>query len=364
MNRTIREHAASLVSEIEKLASRFDRQINIMEVCGTHTVSLRRHGVHSLLPESIHLVSGPGCPVCVTPADYIDNALELLDNKSAIVATFGDMVKVPGSDGRTLSEYLGRGKTRVVYSPLQLAALCEDLEPAESVEIVFLAVGFETTIPPVLGALSDALATNEKRLSFYTAFKTVPPALSALLSDPENTIDAFLLPGHVSIILGETGYRFLEEYRTPGVITGFEPIEMLTGIRTALQMVGEGDCVVANEYPRVVKADGNPRARALIERYLEPVDATWRGLGAIPNSALGIRDEFSRYDAAVRFDLEQRHVADPPGCRCGEVISGKCDPTDCRHFGRTCTPDNPVGPCMVSSEGTCAAYLKYGSIRV
>jgi hydrogenase expression/formation protein HypD len=334
-----------------------------MEVCGTHTVSLRRHGIHSVLPEPIQLISGPGCPVCVTPTEYIDNALDLLDNEPVVIATFGDMVKVPGSDGRTLTGFIGQGRVRILYSPLQLAELCGEVGN-EAKTVVFLAVGFETTIPAVVGALSDAINREEKRLLFYTAFKTVPPALCALLDDPDCAIDGFLLPGHVSVILGEIGYEFLAKYGVPGVITGFEPIEMLAGIEALVRNVRDNTFDIYNAYPRVVRRDGNSRARDLIQRFLEPTDANWRGLGTIPNSALSIRDEYSRFDAAVRYKLEEKPVADPGGCRCGDVISGRCVPTDCRHFGKGCTPDKPVGPCMVSSEGTCAAYLKYGSIRL
>lgn len=350
--------AAELSREIAEIGETLDNTVRIMEVCGTHTVALRRHGIHSLLPEQIRLISGPGCPVCVTPSGYIDNAFRLVEEHNCTVVSFGDMVKVPGSDGRTLSSYLGSGRVRIVYSPSELSAIAAGSEGP----VVFLAIGFETTIPAVLAGFRKALEEKRQNVSLYTAFKTVPPALKFLLSDESHKIDGFLLPGHVSVIIGRTAYRFLEEDTgINGVITGFEPIDMLIGIKTLLESVRDGISRVVNEYPRAVREDGNPTARKIMSDYLEPYGARWRSIGAIEGSGLCLKSEFGDYDTSKVFSLPEEGDTDAPGCLCGAVIQGKASPPDCSFFGGRCTPDRPVGPCMVSSEGTCAAYLKYGS---
>ncbi|MBT3275560.1 MAG: hydrogenase formation protein HypD, partial [Spirochaetales bacterium] len=284
--------AIHIVKDIEKSITTIRRPVRLMEVCGTHTVALRRHGIHSLLPDSIRLISGPGCPVCVTPAGYIDNALALVEKHGCIVASFGDMVKVPGSDGRTLSSHLGSGRVRILYSPSELPELCK----ATEAPVVFLAIGFETTIPVVVAGLKKAIDEGRTNIFLYTAFKTVPPALQFLLSDSSHNLDGFILPGHVSIIIGETGYKFLAD-EIAGVITGFEPLDMLAGLRALLLQVEAGIRRIENEYPRAVRPDGNPRARDIIAEYLEPADAGWRAIGVIPSSGLSLKSEYGSYDA-------------------------------------------------------------------
>ena len=357
---TEREVAAELVSEIEKTTGRIGRPIALMEVCGTHTVELRRKAIHSLLPAEISLISGPGCPVCVTPAGYVDNALSLAESGRAIIATFGDMLKVPGTSGRALSSLSGRGLVKVVYSPTELT----DFARHSALPVVFLAVGFETTIPTVVSAFREAREEGVENLLLYTAFKTVPPALRFLLSSPDHGIDGFILPGHVSVIIGETAYSFLAaDGGRPGVITGFEPLDMLAGILMLVRQIEKGQRRVENAYSRAVKQDGNPRALSIMERSLEPRSDVWRGLGVIPGGGLGLRAELAAYDAEKRFSLPPARDAEAPGCICSRVIAGKAVPPQCALFGKRCTPDDPVGPCMVSSEGTCAAYFRYGARR-
>jgi hydrogenase expression/formation protein HypD len=354
------ELARSLVSEIKSVALRIDRSVRIMEVCGTHTVELRKQGIHSLLPSNVTLVSGPGCPVCVTPPGYIDNAMRLISRGIAQVATFGDLMKVPGNSGRTLSSVAGTGRVRLVYSPSELVKLAGE----SGIPTVFLAIGFETTIPTVLSALLEARENGVNNLFLYTAFKTVPPALRFILLNPEHGIDGFLLPGHVSVIIGADAYGFLERAGgRPGVITGFEGLDMLVGILELLRQFERGACKVINAYPRAVKAGGNPRALELMSRTLQPRDDAWRGLGPIPGGALGLQSWLEGWDAEKEFAIPPLEDQEQPDCLCSRVVMGTATPTQCAFFGNRCTPDNPVGSCMVSSEGTCAAYFRYGSYQ-
>jgi len=351
-----RKLAQELVAGIARAAAEIGRPVKLMEVCGTHTVELRRQGIHSLLPDGISLISGPGCPVCVTPSGYVDNALALAESGRAVIATFGDMLKVPGSSRRSLSGLSGRGVVKMVYSPSELIRIAKE----SSLPVVFLAVGFETTIPTVVSALLDARDAGIRNLFLYTAFKVVPPALRLLLSGPDHGIDGFILPGHVSVIIGPEAYQFLEgPDGRPGVITGFESLDMLLGILLLVRQIQRHERKVENAYPRAVKPGGNPRARAVIEKSLEPRDDAWRGIGVIPGGGLGLRFELADMDAEKRFDIPPARDVEAPGCLCSLVIAGKAVPPQCPLFGRVCTPDDPVGPCMVSSEGTCAAYFRY-----
>jgi hydrogenase expression/formation protein HypD len=352
-----RRLADSLVAEISRSAAAIGREVRIMEVCGTHTVELRRQGIHSLLPANIILVSGPGCPVCVTPTGYVDNALGLVEQGRATVATFGDLLKVPGSTGRSLSSHMGSGRVRLVYSPSELPAMARSVGGA----LVFLAVGFETTIPVVVSALREAREQGIRNLLLYTAFKTVPPALRFLLANPDHGIDGFLLPGHVSVIIGPEAYALLEEPGgRPGVITGFEALDMLLGIRLLLRQIEKGTHLVENAYPRAVKPGGNPRAQEVTRAALAPRDDPWRGLGVIPGASLGLRPELAEADAEKALGLPPMENHEPPGCICARVVAGMDVPSHCALFGTRCTPEDPVGPCMVSSEGTCAAWYRYG----
>jgi hydrogenase expression/formation protein HypD len=296
--------------------------------------------------------------VCVTPSGYIDNALALVEAQNAVVATFGDMMKVPGASGRSLSSFAGTGRVRLVYSPRELLNMAE----TTNLPVVFLAVGFETTIPVIVAALHEARDRGITNLFFYTAFKTVPPALRLLLSNPAHGIDGFILPGHVSAIIGEKAYGLLEQRGgRPGVITGFEGLDMLLGILILVRQIEKGECRVENAYPRAVRREGNMRAQELISATLEPRDDEWRGLGVIPGGGLALRPSFAAHDAEKVFGLPHAVDIEPPGCLCARVIAGMATPPQCALFGTRCTPDDPVGPCMVSSEGTCAAYLRYGA---
>jgi len=351
--------AAAIRARINDLAATVKNQArtaNIMEVCGSHTMAIARYAIRDILPAHVNLISGPGCPVCVTPTSYIDAAIELAD-RGMIVVSFGDMILVPGSTS-TLAECRARGgSVEVGYSPLRAVELAE-AHPDR--EVVFLAIGFETTTAPVMAMLDQAIRAGLKNLTLLTAFKLVPPALTALLSDPDIRIDAFLCPAHVSAIIGADAYKpFAEKYHVPCVVAGFEPLDILYGIQGILEQIEQGMAGVVNQYSRVVTAQGNLLAQTLMRRYLQPVDAGWRGLGVLPASGLGLRAEFSRYDAERKHGVVVKLGSENPACACGDVLKGKLRPPDCRLFGAACTPDHPVGPCMVSSEGTCSAYFKY-----
>jgi len=352
--------AEGLIDRLCELAEKLDRPLTVMEVCGTHTMAIHRHGMRYVLPPRINLVSGPGCPVCVTSTGYIDAALALACRENVTVATFGDMMKVPGSD-KSLAEVRAEGAdVRVVYSAMDAV---ETARGNSDREVVFLGVGFETTSPTVAGS---ALAAHEEgvgNFSVLAGFKLVPPALRALLDDPENKLDAFLLPGHVSVILGVKAYRFLkEDYGVSAAVGGFEPVDILRALVEIVQAVERGECRLINSYPRVVTDEGNPVARAVLDRLFAVSDADWRGFGAIPASGYAFREEYSHLDAEKRFSIDILPGREDPGCRCGEVLQGKITPPDCALYGERCTPRDPVGPCMVSSEGTCAAWHRYGAL--
>jgi len=339
----------------EKLAGR-PGGVRIMEVCGSHTMSVARYGIRQLLPPHVALLSGPGCPVCVTAAGYIDAAIDLA-GRGATIASFGDMLQVPGSSSALSEARSGGARVEVCYSPRAALALAA-ADPGR--EVVFLAIGFETTIAPVVSLVDLAIRERIENLSLLVAFKLVPPALRAVLSDPELKVDAFLCPAHVSAIIGTRAYEpIAREYAKPCVIAGFEPLDILFGLCGILAQLAEGRAAVENLYARVVRDDGNPLARAVTERFLRPADVYWRGLGPLPDSGLVLRDEFARFDAEKRFGIAVGPGKEHPGCLCGDVIKGKSIPTECPLFAKRCTPMDPVGPCMVSVEGSCAAYYKY-----
>ena len=347
--------ARELIGVIHDLTA--DRHINLMEVCGTHTVSIGRYGFRSIMPAGLHLLSGPGCPVCVTSNRDIDHAIALARMEGAIVATFGDMMRVPGSS-TSLARMKAEGRDiRIVYSPLDALDIAKD-NPEH--QVIFMGVGFETTTPTIAACILEAASRDLGNFSVYCSHKTTPPALRAIANDPDTHIDGFILPGHVSTITGVEPYRFLvDEFGIPGVVTGFEPVDILEGIALLVRMVVEDKPAIENAYRRGVNANGNPVARKLVEQVFEPCNAEWRGLGMIPASGLRIRPELSRFDASARFEVEVEPTVEPRGCRCGDVLRGAIAPTGCPLFGRTCTPEHPVGPCMVSSEGSCAAYFRY-----
>ena len=306
------------------------------------------------------MLSGPGCPVCVTPASYIDNALRLLERRDAVIATFGDMLRVPGTDGVALARHLGTGRVRVVYSAADLPAMA-DREDASG-PLVFLGVGFETTAPTIAAVFARVREEGRRNLLLYSALRTIPLALQALTADGELAIDGFLLPGHVSAVIGVEAYDFLARgpRAVPAVIGGFEPLDMLLAITELVELIRDGTKEVRNAYRRVVRPEGNPRAREVMARLFEPATEPWRGMGSLPGASLALRPEFASLDAARAFGLSTAAAPDPPGCRCADVVRGASSPPECPLFGASCTPDRPVGPCMVSSEGTCAAAFKYG----
>lgn len=335
--------------------------INIMEVCGTHTMAIAKAGIKSILPENIKLLSGPGCPVCVTPGEVIDRILELAMEKDVVIATYGDMVRVPGSTpGDSLQRRRALGaKIQIVYSPVDAVDYAEN-NPDK--QVVFLGVGFETTAPGTAAAVLTAKERGVKNFSVYSMLKTVEPALRALKSMEGFNVQGFLCPGHVGSIIGEEGFRFLpQELKIPAVISGFEAEDILLAVYLLLKQIAEGKPAVQNEYRRAVSKEGNVLAQKMINKCFEKRDDIWRGLGLIPMSGLGFKDELREYDAERRFNLVPSEPK-PTACRCGEVITGRLNPCDCPLFGKRCTPEDPVGPCMVSSEGACAASYKYQGV--
>lgn len=348
------ELARGLMHSIEKWAP---EQATLMEVCGTHTVAIARNGLRTMMPEGIRLASGPGCPVCVTSNKDIDTVIALSRVPGVTIATFGDMTRVPGSTSSLLKEQAQGRSINIVYSPLDALTLAKE-NPDE--QIVFVGVGFETTTPLVAMAIKRAKAMGLKNFSVFVAHKNMPGALETIVADPALKIDALILPGHVSTIIGVKPYEFLaQKYGIPGVITGFEPVDVLQGIAMIMRQLHEGRAEIEIAYSRGVMKEGNPVALAAIEEVFETVDATWRGLGVIPGSGYAIRDEYKEFDAFARFSPEVEPTQEPKGCRCGDVLRGIMAPNECPLFRKICTPENPIGPCMVSSEGSCAAYFRY-----
>ncbi|WP_139651290.1 hydrogenase formation protein HypD [Raoultibacter phocaeensis] len=346
--------ARGLIDSIKALAP---EQATIMEVCGTHTVAIARNGIRALMPEGIRLASGPGCPVCVTSNRDIDTVIALAREENVTIATFGDMTRVPGSTSSLLKEQAAGRSIQIVYSPLDALKLAQD-NPGR--EIVFVGVGFETTTPLVAMSIKRAKAMGLTNFSVFAAHKNMPGALEAIVNDPELKVDALILPGHVSTIIGMEPYRFLaEKYGIAGVITGFEPVDVLQGVAMIMRQLHEGRSEIEIAYARGVMAEGNPTALAAIDEVFDTCPAIWRGLGEIPGSGYRIRPEYSEFDAVLRFDPAIEPTQDPKGCRCGDVLRGIMAPNECPLFRKVCSPENPVGPCMVSSEGSCAAYYRY-----
>ncbi|GFP78178.1 hydrogenase formation protein HypD [Clostridium fungisolvens] len=333
--------------------------INIMEVCGTHTMAIFKYGIRDILPGNVNLISGPGCPVCVTPQSYIDTAIELASMDNVIITTFGDMLRVPGKSASLLSEKSEGADIRVVYSPMDAIKVAQNNKEKK---VVFLSVGFETTTPMTAITVLEAKKAKVNNLFFLTAHKIVPPIMEELVKDKELKIHGFLLPGHVSAIIGSKPYEFLSErYHIPAVITGFEPIDLLHGIDTLLELIDKKESKIVNNYTRIVKTEGNQRAIKQLNQVFDIVETRWRGIGNVPNSGYVFKQEFEQYDALKHFKIKYKDYDGSAGCRCGEILKGKITPIECPLFKKCCTPENPVGSCMVSSEGTCAAYFKYHS---
>lgn len=346
--------ARGLIESIQALAP---KSATLMEVCGTHTVAIARNGIRGLMPEGVRLASGPGCPVCVTSNHDIDKVIALARVPEVTIATFGDMTRVPGSTSSLLAEQAAGRSVEIVYSPLDALRLAQENPDRQ---IVFVGVGFETTTPLVAMAIKRARAMGLTNFTVYGAHKNMPGALEVIINDPALKLDALILPGHVSTIIGAEPYRFLaEKYGIPGVITGFEPVDVLQGIAMIMRQLHEGRAEIEIAYARGVMPEGNPVALAAIDEVFKTCSATWRGLGEIPGSGYRIREEFADFDAMRRFQPDVEEVREHKGCRCGDVLRGIMAPSECPLFRKVCTPENPVGPCMVSSEGSCAAYYRY-----
>ncbi|MCL5405473.1 MAG: hydrogenase formation protein HypD [Deltaproteobacteria bacterium] len=346
---------------IERLRRRTfsKKEIRLMEICGTHTVAIFRSGLKELLPPEIRLISGPGCPVCVTANEDIDRAIWLSGKPGVIITTFGDLARVPGSSSSLHIERSRGADVRIVYATLDALRIARENPDRE---VIFIGIGFETTAPTIAAAVQQARKLGVENFSVFSAHKLLPPAMRALLDAREVNIDGFICPGHVSIVIGAGAYREVaENYRIPCVVTGFEPLDILQGVTLLIDQVESGRAEVENQYRRAVTWEGNVAARKLIDEIFEPADSTWRGMGVIPKSGLRFRPAWKKFDAAERFAMPDIKVREHPGCKCGEVLRGIMLPTECGLFRKGCSPQEPKGPCMVSSEGTCGAYYRYQS---
>jgi hydrogenase expression/formation protein HypD len=342
--------AQSLVNRIHKTAKGLGT-VRIMEVCGTHTMAIGRFGIRQALPGNVRLISGPGCPLCVTPAGYIDKSIAIAEESGYTIATFGDMVRVPGIKS-SLEEARTNGiPVRVIVSPAEILDMEEN--------VLFLAVGFETTMAPIAATIEMVISRKKSNVLLHTALKRIPPTLEWLQKQKELNINGFILPGHVSTIIGSNAYQGL---KVPGVIAGFEMVDILQAVLALLEMGAKKKSGVLNQYTRAVHSNGNPKARQVINKYFKPSTEPWRGLGTLPGCSLSLRSEYKNLDAAKKFQMGCLEDKMPKGCSCGEVLMGKSLPPDCLLFGNKCMPDHPVGPCMVSSEGACAAYFKYKQV--
>jgi len=342
---------------LDEIATLSTRPVHLMEFCGGHTHAIMRYGLRQLLPPTVYLHSGPGCPVCVTTAQEIDRAIALAHLPGMILTTFGDMLRVPGTAG-SLQEAQARGAdVRVVYSPLDALQIAQ-AQPTRPV--VFLGVGFETTAPTVAATLLQAESQNILNFYILSMHKLTPPAIRAILDAGQVPLNGVIGPGHVTTVIGSMAWHFLpHEYGLACAVAGFEPLDILWAIRSLVDMCESGRSAVVNAYGRSVRANGNPTAQALIEQVFQIADGEWRGLGRIPNSALSLRPEFAHRDAVHAFTVQVTPRPEPSGCRCGDVLRALIAPDECPLFRRVCTPHNPLGPCMVSSEGACAAYYQY-----
>lgn len=354
------ELSRKLLEKVKEISTqyieKYDRLPALMEVCGSHTMALARTGIKAALKEYVNLVSGPGCPVCVTDQKSIDAMIALAEDENRIICTFGDMIRVPGTKTSLMESKTAGKNVQVVYGP---ADAVEIAEKNPDKEVVFLGIGFETTIPVLCVALKLAEQKGTKNFSMWLNTKLLEPILRELLDNKKVNIDGFLLPGHVSIVLGKDSYQFLvDEYNVPGVITGFDSVEMLSGIYKSIEILLSKDISIVNDHKKIVTDEGNLIAKRLMNTYLEPVDEAWRGLGIIKESGLDLRNDYSYLNAKKKFKV---NIEEPKKtkCRCGDIICGIITPKECPLFAKACTPTNPIGPCMVSTEGTCAAYYQY-----
>ncbi len=349
--------ARSISAEIARLSE--GRSIKLMEVCGGHTHTIYKHGIEDVLPRNIDLVHGPGCPVCVLPMGRIDDAIAIAHTENVIFTTFGDMMRVPGSHGSLLDAKAEGADVRFVYSPLDALKIARQNPDRQ---VVFFAIGFETTAPSTAVTLLRAQAENIKNFSIFCNHVTIIPAIKAILDSPDLRLDGFLGPGHVSMVIGMRPYTFIaRDHHKPIVIAGFEPLDIIQTTYMVVKQISEGRAEVENQYARVVRPEGNVKALQAMARTMELRPFfEWRGLGFITHSALKLRPEFAPWDAELRFEVPGLRVADPKACQCGEVLKGVIKPWECKVFGTACTPETPIGTCMVSPEGACAAYFSYG----
>jgi len=351
LGRAVRREIAALV--------RPGRSYKLMEVCGGHTHTIYRYGIDAMLPEGVELVHGPGCPVCVLPMGRVDDAIAIAEDPAVILTCFGDMLRVPGSAGSLLEAKARGADVRVVYSPLDALAIARATPDRE---VVFLAIGFETTAPSTALTLRRARTEGVGNFTCMCNHVTIAPPLRALLDSPELELDGFIGPGHVASVIGARPFGFItREYGRPVVISGFEPLDVLQSIQMLLAQLAQGRCEVANQYTRIVTWEGNERAQEVMEEVFSVRESfEWRGLGEIPHSGLRLSDAYASFDAELRHAVPGRRVQDPPACECGAVLRGLIKPWECRVFGTACTPERPIGTCMVSPEGACAAYYNYG----
>ncbi len=347
---------AALLAEIGRAAAGVDRRLTFMEVCGTHTHSVAGAGLRRMMPPSVRLISGPGCPVCVTPVEYLDRALALAELPETVICTFGDLMRVPSSTVSLEQARADGVRVDVVYSPrdaVELARRNPDLR------VVFLAVGFETTVPTIAGALDEAESTGVPNFMLLPGNKTMPEVMKVLVDDPDLDVDGFLLPGHVCVITGWRLFEFLaEDFGVSGVVAGFMPTDVAQGVLELIAIAASGRVAIGNAYGRAVTAEGNCHARELVDRYFAASDESWRGFGTVRGSGLALRPEWAHRDAsAIEVSLPEPN--EPAGCRCGEVLRGVIDPPECPLFDAGCDPESPIGACMVSSEGTCSAWFRH-----
>ncbi|MCE5329723.1 hydrogenase formation protein HypD [bacterium] len=358
----MQNNISSLINKIN-MESKGLGQINIMEVCGTHTMAIGKNGLRQILPENINLISGPGCPVCVTSISDINNIIELSDNPSNYIFSFGDMLKVPGSKSSLYEKRSQGANIKICYTPIDALDFAKN-NPGKNA--VFIAIGFETTAPLTASLVKKASENNIKNLFIYNTHKLVPPALEFLLSSgKKSNIDAFLCPGHVCAITGSTPFNFInEKYHKPAVISGFSAEDILKSILMILKQIKNSCPSVEIQYDWVVKENGNPIAVKYINDVFDYCDSFWRGIGKIKKSGLKLKPEFENFDIKSKFKTPESQIDEPEFCSCGKILQGEKKPFECRLFGKSCTPDKPVGPCMVSSEGTCAAYFKYEKYKI
>jgi len=353
--------ARRMATEITNISK--GQKFKFMEVCGGHTHTIFKHGIEDILPENIELIHGPGCPVCVLPMGRIDDAIAIAKTEGTIFTTFGDMMRVPGSQGSLLDAKAAGADVRFIYSPLDALKIARQ-NPKK--EVVFFAIGFETTAPSTAVTLLQAKNEDIQNFSVFCNHVTIIPTIKAILDSPDLRLDGFIGPGHVSMVIGLRTYQFIaRDYQKPVVISGFEPLDIIQSILMLLKQYQTGKVVVENQYKRVVRPEGNLKSLEVMTQTMELRPYfEWRGLGFITHSALKIRSDFAQWDAEERFEVPGLQVADPKACQCGEVLKGVIKPWECKVFGTACTPENPIGSCMVSPEGACAAYFNYGRLSM